>query len=154
MDLKFADSVCSLHLEGDHDRGDDFVGALGGLLHVAGDNVNRVPSTTLDLISRIHFFLDEPAGVESLGIRVQEVDRRDGIIVIQLDVGAEDFVGFLLKRQELLRGEDGGVGAGGEVRVAPWRAVGVTVAIVLVFKEVLSCGSIRFDLYTFDKNSS
>lgn len=154
MDLKFADSVCSLHLEGDHDGGDDLVGALGGLLHVAGDNVNRVPGTTLDLISRVHIFLDEPAGVEPLSIRVQEVDRGGSEIVIQLDVGAEDFVGFLLERQELLRGEDGGVGAGGEVRVAPWRAVGVTVAVVLVFQEVLSTGSIRFNLYTFDKYSS
>ena len=61
VDLEIAYSVWSLHLEGDHDRGDDFVGALGSLLHTATDNVDSVPGAGLDLSGRVHHFLHQPA---------------------------------------------------------------------------------------------
>ena len=61
VDLEIAYSVCSLHLKGDHDRGDDFVGALGSLLHTAADNVDCVPGAGLDLRGRVHHLLHQPA---------------------------------------------------------------------------------------------
>ena len=65
-----------------------------------------------------------------------------------MNVGFEDLVGFLFEREELLRGKEGGIWARWEVRVTPWRAIRVTITIVLVLQEILTGRSVHLNLYT------
>ena len=64
-----------------------------------------------------------------------------------MNVGFEDLVGFLFEREELLRGKEGGIWARWEVRVTPWRAIRVTITIVLVLQEILTGRSVHLNLY-------
>ena len=74
MDRHLAARVGSIHLERDHDRGDDLVTDLGSFLHVTDSNMDGVPSPTLDLVGLIHILLDEEAGVEALLFCIVEVN--------------------------------------------------------------------------------
>ena len=94
--MHLANAVGLDEVKGDHDRGDDLVADFGGLLHVAGNNMDSVPSAALHLSSRVHDLLHEEAGVEAIAIRVVEVDGRREEVVIELAVGLEDIVCGLL----------------------------------------------------------
>ena len=74
MDRHFAASGGSFHLEGDHDRRDDLVADLRSFLHVADSDVDGIPSSALDLVSRVHDLLDEEAGVKALLFCIVEVN--------------------------------------------------------------------------------
>ena len=150
MDLKVADGVSSDHVQGDHDRGDDFVADLRGFLHVAGNDVDGVPGAALDISSGVHLLLDEEAGIESLLVRVVEINGGDGEVVVKLDVRSEHVVCLLLEAQELLRREESRVGASWEVGVAEWRSVRVTITVVLVPEELLASGRVSLALYSKD----
>ena len=82
VDLHLTAGVGSEHLEGDHDRRDDLVADLGGLLHVTGDDMDGVPSAALDLVGRVHDLLHEEASVEALRVCVVEVDGRYREVVV------------------------------------------------------------------------
>ena len=61
MNLELTHAIWTLHLKRDHDRRDDLVDALWGLLHVAANDVDGVPGATFHLIRLVHDLLDEPA---------------------------------------------------------------------------------------------
>ena len=119
MDLEGTDAIRLADLHGDHHGGDDLVADLGHLLHIADDNMDGVPRSRLDIIARVHLFLDKIASIEALLLCVVEVDGRDGVVVVQLHVLLEHIVGFLLEAEELLRRVESGVWAGWVVSVRP-----------------------------------
>jgi len=101
MNLHLA-NLLLLHLEGDHDRRDDLVADLGGILHVASNDMNCVPSSGLSLSRLIHDLLNQETGIETLRVVVVDVNRGCREVVVQLHVSREDFVCLLFKLQKLL----------------------------------------------------
>ena len=109
--------------------------------------MDGVPRARLHFRSRVHVLLDEEAGIEAILVRVVEVDRADGEIIVHLTVDSEHLVRFLLQLQELLGGKESRIGTGRVVCIAPWRAVRVTIAIVLMLQELPTSCSARLDFY-------
>lgn len=139
VDLHLSNTVWLSQLQGDHHSGDDLVADLGRVLHVARDDVDGVPSTRLNSGVRFHVLLDKEARIEATAVSVVEVDGRNRIIVVELDISGENFICLLLELEKRLRGEEGRLGVRRVESVRPWRSVGVAIAIVLVLEEVSSC---------------
>jgi len=136
MDCNISYLVWLRHLKRDHGGWDHLVAHFWGFLHVAHHDVDAVPSSTLYEGIRVHDLLDQEAGVETLGIRVVEIDGGKGLVVVKVTVLGKHCVGFLLKLQKLLRWEKGRICRGRVISVAPWWAVWITVAVVLMLQEL------------------
>jgi hypothetical protein len=142
VDLEFSDGA-SLSLTDDNYSGNDSVGGGRSILEVASHDVNGIPRAIVNSAFVVNDLLDEEAGVEAWVLSVDEVHARCGCIVVELDVSLEHGVSLLLELKKRLGGEERAVRRRREVLVAPWRAVGVAIAVVLVLQEFFSASIVH-----------
>ena len=62
----------------------------------ASNDMNRIPTPISYLFHILHLFLHKKSCIETLSIRVDDIDGRNCIIIVQMDVGAPKIVGLLL----------------------------------------------------------